>query len=773
MTVGFGVLGPVTAWDAEGEPIALKGPRHRAVLARLIVARGRVVPVGHLVDDLWLVPPEGAVSAVRTFVAALRRAIEPDRAPRTPPSVLVTEGPGYALRTTNVDAWRFEQLMTENAQEALNLWRGPAYAEFADEPWARAERARLSELRLRAVELLATERIDRGRHAEAIADLDAHVTGHPWREDAWRLLALALYRDDRPGDALAVLCRARERLVSQLGLDPGPALSQLETDILRRATHLTPASHRPVDDSPEAADRTTASQPARPAHVTTNSAWAEHVTTISARPEHVTTNSARPEHVTTNSARPEHVTTNSARHGQTSNRSTPGDAENASSPPSGESVSASGAAENASSPPSGESVRASAAPDNASSPPSGESVRASAAPDNASSPPSGENVRASAAAENASSPPSGESVWASAAADYDRIVAAGARARLDSTVGLLRSLAVTGGGGLQAARRHRTAAIAAAEELGDPELTARVIGAYNVPAIWTRVDDPEQAAQVVAAAERTLPGQSGAARGRLLTTIALETRGDRDAYGRKCALEAVGIARRMDDPGLLAFALNGQFMQSFYRCGLAPERDAIGAELVVLAQRHGLITYEVLGRLIRMQARSALADPIGADEHATAVDHLAEQHELPLVAVFTGWHRAMRNPSATAYRSAAAGLQGAGMPGLEHGLLPLALLCLEESSGEQDFGPYEPWARPHLLLAEGDRAAAREALRAVPEPPPDLLSEALWVLIARAAQNLDESAMLERARAALRPAAGQIAGAGSGVLTAGPVDVWL
>lgn len=91
MQVRFGVLGPVTAWDAPGGSIALKGPRHRAVLARLIMARRRVVPVTRLVDDLWDEPPAGAVSAVRTFVAALRRALEPERPPRTPARLLVTD----------------------------------------------------------------------------------------------------------------------------------------------------------------------------------------------------------------------------------------------------------------------------------------------------------------------------------------------------------------------------------------------------------------------------------------------------------------------------------------------------------------------------------------------------------------------------------------------------------------------------------------------------------------------------------------------------------
>ncbi|SCF04044.1 transcriptional activator domain-containing protein [Micromonospora haikouensis] len=134
---------------------------HRAVLARLLVARRRVVPVSDLVDDLWVSPPDGAVSAVRTFVAALRRAIEPDRPPRAPATLLVTQGIGYALRCEpdQVDAWRFERAVTDagtmdaatalvRLDEALAWWRGPAYADFPDAAWARADRSRLAELRL-------------------------------------------------------------------------------------------------------------------------------------------------------------------------------------------------------------------------------------------------------------------------------------------------------------------------------------------------------------------------------------------------------------------------------------------------------------------------------------------------------------------------------------------------------------------------------------------------------------------------------------------------
>ncbi|WP_308208035.1 AfsR/SARP family transcriptional regulator [Actinomadura madurae] len=585
----FGVLGPVTAWDGSGSAIALKGPRHRAVLARLIVARGRVVPVSRIADDLWADPPPDAVGAVRTFVAALRRVLEPDRPPRTPSRLLVTEGPGYALRPApdGVDAWRFEQAATatrppaervKELDEALGWWRGPAYAEFAGEPWAHAERSRLAELRLHAVERRADALMALGQEAGAIPDLDAHVAEHPWREDAWRLLALALYRTGRQGDALAVLRRARNLLVEQLGLDPSPMLRRLEEDILRQADHLE-SGHDPVSR-----------------------------------------------------------------------------------------------------------------------------------------------------------------VWAQAAEAYDRSVSSSARARLESTVGILRNLAVTGAGGLVAAREHRMAAITAAEELGDAELTARVIGAYDVPAIWTRSDDPRQAAGVVAAAERCLAGLPHgheAARARLLATIALESRGARSDRGREAAREAERLARALDDPALLAFALNGAFMQAFDRAGRAARRDGIGAELVDLSARGDLVNYEVLGRLVRLQARSALGDFAGADAHADAADRLAERHERPLVGVFTTWYRALRLAASgapmaeaeAAYRNAAERMRGlrdarpGGRPAVARAALPArpapaarpdrpgrlgAVRAVGPSPGPAGAGPAGRGGRGR---AGRPRTAARPALR--------------------------------------------------------------
>ncbi|MFY1692184.1 AfsR/SARP family transcriptional regulator [Plantactinospora sp. WMMB782] len=703
MQVSFGVLGPVAVWDGTGEPIDVKGPKHRAVLARLIVARGRVVPVDRLVDDLWAAPPPGAVGAVRTFVAALRRALEPHRPPRQPARLLVTEGPGYALRAARdaVDAWRFEAAVAGSPDEpaqrtldrldrALGWWRGPAYAGFDDESWARPERGRLEQLRLHAVESRAEALLALGRAAESVAELDAHVAEHPWREEAWRLLALALYRTDRQGDALAVLRRARDLLVDQLGIDPGPRLRRLETDILRQVEPAdTARAPGPLSAGPDPSE----SDP-----------WP-----VSGHP------GPRPAERMPGERMP------------------------------------------------GERMPGERMP--------GDGVPGDGVP--------GGGVPTDTPADR---------VWTETAAAYDRTVASGARARIESTVGLLRSLALTGGAGLAAARQQRFATIAAAEQLGDPELAARVIGGYDVPAIWTRSDDPEQAARIVAAAERALaalPADSSAAtRARLLATIAVESRGIRAARGPEAAREAERIARGLADPALLAFALNGVFMQSFQVAGLAPERDAIGAEIVALAARHGLPTYQVLGHLIRLQARSALGDFAGADGHAAAADAVAERHERPLVAVFTRWYRALRLAATgaavpeveAAYGSAAAQLTGAGMPGVERGLLPLARLCLRvwhrrpaDPDEQPDWGPYAPWVRPLVLLAQDRPADAAGALRRTPEPPPDLLFEALWCLTGQAAIVLADRAVLERAHAALAPAAQELAGAGSGMLTAGPV----
>jgi DNA-binding SARP family transcriptional activator len=256
-TVAFRVLGEVGA-VRDGAPLDLGGRRQRSVVARLLVAGGRMVPADVLVGDLWrAASPADAMGSLQAHVSHLRRVLEPGRAPRTPARLLVTVPPGYALRPAE-DAVDVSQAMAlldegdrlaatdpalarERYSAAIDLWRGPAYAEYADEPWAAPEAARLDELRLTAVERRAAVALDAPGGRDPLPQLRAHVAEHPLREEGWRLLALGLYRAGRQGEALAALREVRTRLADELGVDPGPGLRALEEAVLAQAPSLLPA----------------------------------------------------------------------------------------------------------------------------------------------------------------------------------------------------------------------------------------------------------------------------------------------------------------------------------------------------------------------------------------------------------------------------------------------------------------------------------------------------------------------------------------------------
>ncbi|MEU6315859.1 BTAD domain-containing putative transcriptional regulator, partial [Streptomyces sp. NPDC047014] len=241
------VLGPLDV-VVGGQPAPIGRRRQRTVLGLLLTARGRAVPVDHIIDAVWADrPPAKPLNSLHAYVSNLRGVLEPGRRPRGEPRVLISSPQGYALRLPEdaVDAWTFEAEVARARtlppreavpvlEAALGLWRGEAYAEWGRETWAAAETARLTELRLLAAESAMSGTLGAGRPQEVVPTAEAHVHRHPLREEGWRLLALALWATGRQGDALAALRRSAAVSAEELGLDPGPSLTTLEQAILTR-----------------------------------------------------------------------------------------------------------------------------------------------------------------------------------------------------------------------------------------------------------------------------------------------------------------------------------------------------------------------------------------------------------------------------------------------------------------------------------------------------------------------------------------------------------
>lgn len=260
--VEFRALGPVEA-VAAGRLVDLGAPKQRALLALLVSRVGQPVAVDVMLEALWAGhPPPSAMTSLQVYVANLRRALEPDRAPRTPATVLRTCPGGYLLdsRVVDIDVHRFgehakagwqagdrgdPQLALTEFEAGLALWRGQAYAEIADATCVVPEVARLEELRLSVVEARCAALLAVGAHGVAVAELEAFIQAHPLREYGYELLSLALYRAGRQADALGVLRTIQTRLAEELGIDPKPALQTLEREILNQDPaldwHPTPA----------------------------------------------------------------------------------------------------------------------------------------------------------------------------------------------------------------------------------------------------------------------------------------------------------------------------------------------------------------------------------------------------------------------------------------------------------------------------------------------------------------------------------------------------
>jgi DNA-binding SARP family transcriptional activator/DNA-binding CsgD family transcriptional regulator/tetratricopeptide (TPR) repeat protein len=242
------VLGTLEATHA-GRAVEVRGPLPRRLLALLALSPGREVSSDRLVDGLWgEQPPAGASSTLQSHVARLRRALPA-------PDIVRTGRRGYVLDVaeSDVDAFVLERESARAASalvegrvdeasrmlgEALALWRGTPYAEFPDCDLLMAEAERLVALRLEALERRISADLGRRGVAPPVAELEALVRWHPLRESFWALLMCAQYRAGRQGDALASYRRARTTLGEELGVDPGPALQELERLILAQDPSL-------------------------------------------------------------------------------------------------------------------------------------------------------------------------------------------------------------------------------------------------------------------------------------------------------------------------------------------------------------------------------------------------------------------------------------------------------------------------------------------------------------------------------------------------------
>ncbi|MFI7280497.1 BTAD domain-containing putative transcriptional regulator [Micromonospora chersina] len=268
----FEILGPQRAWYAD-RPLDLGPGKQRAVLAVLLLAAGRPVPTGQIVDAVWPEePPANGPNVVQKYVAGLRRVLEPDRSPRTPAQVLTLTDAGYVLRIPPeaVDAVRFERGVrrarqwqaagrTEDALAevtgALERWQGEPFTGFTG-AYFDAARHRLVELRAVALETRTELELASGRHGELVGRLVELVAEFPVRERLRHQLMLALHRGGRQAEALAAYRDFADLLREEYGIEPGEALQDLHRRILRSDPSLTlpappasPASPAPLAPS--------------------------------------------------------------------------------------------------------------------------------------------------------------------------------------------------------------------------------------------------------------------------------------------------------------------------------------------------------------------------------------------------------------------------------------------------------------------------------------------------------------------------------------------
>jgi DNA-binding SARP family transcriptional activator/DNA-binding beta-propeller fold protein YncE len=236
MAIEIRLLGPLEAL-VDNEPIELGPPQQRTLLALLSLHAGTPVRLGAIEEALWDgEQPRSATKLVQTYISRLRKLLGPDSIQFAPSGYILDSG-------SIVDALRFRELVDRGRlDEALALWRGDA---LSDIPALASDARHLDELRLTAIEEQVATELEAGEGPALVKRLEPLVAAHPTRERLLGQLVLALYRSGRQADALAAYRRGRAALVEDLGLEPGPALHDLELRILRHDPTLLPAAPAP------------------------------------------------------------------------------------------------------------------------------------------------------------------------------------------------------------------------------------------------------------------------------------------------------------------------------------------------------------------------------------------------------------------------------------------------------------------------------------------------------------------------------------------------
>jgi DNA-binding SARP family transcriptional activator len=254
--VEFRVLGPLVVSQGD-RLVRVGGARQRSLLALLLIRANELVSTDQLIEELWGErPPSEAANALQAAVSRLRRSLGAGHSDGPLTTRVVTRSPGYVFEVDPelIDARRFERLAREGREaladadavraaadlaDALALWRGEPFADFVYEPFAQSEIARLEELRLMATEDRIEAALNLGRELDVVSELEALVARHPFRERLRGELMLALYRTGRQAEALEAYREGHRTMTAELGIDPSPALRQLEAAILRHDSSLS------------------------------------------------------------------------------------------------------------------------------------------------------------------------------------------------------------------------------------------------------------------------------------------------------------------------------------------------------------------------------------------------------------------------------------------------------------------------------------------------------------------------------------------------------